>query len=267
MPAGQSAFVVESKIAGSATEAGLAVIRQAAHPERGVVAPDATAAELAADVDALLESETALGDSSGTVWDQGDFDGALAGKAFDPPRQVSLTLANEGDWDATTAVVVGTAPGGAYLSDTIAIPDGGNDTVSTAAFFETVESVTIPAQTGDAVGSIGVAAVSQLADADCWFVLRDEAKTMSFVGADADEQDAFAEDDAVAALKRGRMIVYSETAAAAGDPVYVRKTAGAEERLGAVRPTPDSTDCIRARGWYFRTDSSGSNNAAEIERR
>jgi hypothetical protein len=266
-PAGQSAAKVNSCVVDEALgiPAGVAVMRSSGNPVRGVSLPDAT--DFAADVDALVLSSATLGDSSGTSYSGAGFDGVyVAGAQLNPPRRVTATLASEADWDATNMTVIGTAPGGAYLRELVAIPDAGNATITTLAFFESVVSVAIPAQSGDAVGSLGLGAVDANAPVSIRGIsLRSEGQTMPFVAGVADTQDAYADEDALAVIERGRVIVASETAATAGDPVYVRVVAGGSEQLGALRSSPDSTDCLLVEGWRFRTSASGSDNLCEVE--
>ncbi len=65
-----------------------------------------------------------------------------------PARNVILVLNSHADWDATTAVVLGTTWDGRTQRETLAIPNGGNATVAGVRLFKTVTSIYIPAQSG-----------------------------------------------------------------------------------------------------------------------
>lgn len=73
--------------------------------------------------------------------------GAVGTRAMNPPRAVSLVLSSHADWDATTATVTGTRHG-TVQTDTLSIPNGGNTTLVTTKLFDSVTSITIPAQSG-----------------------------------------------------------------------------------------------------------------------
>lgn len=63
-------------------------------------------------------------------------------------RALALVLNNHADWDATNMVVSGFDINGDAISETIAIPNGGNTTVNGTKFFAQVTSISIPAQSG-----------------------------------------------------------------------------------------------------------------------
>lgn len=267
MPAGQSAPKVSPKVVDESAgiPAGVVVL-PGTDPESDVSLPDAS--DWAADVDYFLSSQADLGDASGTSYSLTDFDGlAAAGVRLNPPRKVTLVLGSDANWDATTATVTATLRG-VPLSGSITIPDAGNATATSDIYTDDPASVvvTIPVQSGDAPGSIGLAAVTADTPLKVTGVtLRSEGQTMPFSAGVADTADDFGDDESVAVMERGRVLVASEDAATADDPVYVRMVAGASEQLGAVRSTPDSTDCLIAEGARFRTSASGSNNLCEIE--
>jgi hypothetical protein len=264
MPAGQPNAVVLSKVVDESAgiPAGRVVIMTSADPARSVGLLDLS--DYAADVDAL-RTTTQLGSTTNVTFT--NFAGANANKVFNPPRKVSLTTASDGDWDATTATVFGTAPGGAYLKGSISIANGGGTTTETTELFETVTSVHFPPQSGACSGTIGLSAATANSPIDVEGIsVASEEQAMAFSGLVADSRANFADDSDMAVMSRGRIYVESENAAAVNDAVYVRGVAGVGESLGRVRSTPDSTDCLLLKGYRFRTASSGSNNLAEIER-
>jgi len=111
-----------------------------------------------ADVDAILAtggaSSTSLQTLSGAI-----LNGALGYRALSPSRRITLTLSSHADWDATTATVTGKDANGTTITDTLAIPNGGNATVTTTKLFARVTSIAIPIQSGTGgTFTVGVAA-------------------------------------------------------------------------------------------------------------
>ena len=111
---------------------------------------------LAASINALAAPAAiiATGGSTGgsqTITGAG-LNGTVGGGVISPPRALSLTLSSSGDWMATTATVTGKDVDGRVITDTFAIPNGGDDTVFGASgkHFAKVTSVAIPAQDGTA---------------------------------------------------------------------------------------------------------------------
>jgi len=99
-----------------------------------------------ADVDAIIAT---LGSTAGIQTLTGaSLDGVVGAGAIPHPRNLVIVLSSHVDWDATTAVIIGTDIDGAALSEDFAIPNAGNATVTGAKAFKTVTSVVIPAQSG-----------------------------------------------------------------------------------------------------------------------
>lgn len=97
----------------------------------------------------LTDSTCASATDAGTYTAASEFDGAGTDDfTLDPPRNVTLKLDSDSDWDATTAVVTGTDINGAAQTENISIPNNGNSTVQGVKAFSTVTQVVIPAQTG-----------------------------------------------------------------------------------------------------------------------
>lgn len=120
-------------------------------------------AELAADADAILAtggaSSASLQTISGTA-----LNGVVGRNVMSPARRITLVLGNSTDWDATNATVTGTDDAGDVLTETFAIPNNGNATVTGAKHFRTITSIAIPAQTG--TGGTFTAGIAALGDAD-----------------------------------------------------------------------------------------------------
>lgn len=63
-------------------------------------------------------------------------------------RRISFVFSNHADWDATTLVLRGRDIRGNQITENIAIPNGGNSTVSSAKFYAAIERITVPVQSG-----------------------------------------------------------------------------------------------------------------------
>ena len=259
------AEVVAPKIVDEAT--GLKpgrVVVPGTDPERDVSLPEA----LAEDADYFITTLATLGSASPQT--HTTFTGVYdTGVVLNPPRNVTLTLANDADWDATTAVVTGLDAEGNRIQENLTIPNGGNATVAGVRFFSVVESILIPAQSGDASGTVGIGTeAGPLYNAG--IVNLDLTQSNLFSGNTATTVEAFEDDDEVAVSYRGRVLVLCENAATAGGQVYVRLVAGGGEELGAIRSNADGTsgapDCVPLHGWKFVSGSSTSNQLVEIAR-
>ena len=240
-----------SKRASGAVPVGYVVVPGAAAGDAKV--PDVVPA---ADVDAIMASNATLGAAAGTDYTGADFDGAL-GANLNPARRVTFTLASEIDWDATTAVVYGQDASGQHIVEEFSIPDNGNATVTGKKFFSKINRVTIPAQTGDAVGSIGVTAdVGALRATG--IALLDVGQ--SYDGATESDLD-YADNDMMKVAARGEVIVtVNDVAAVAGETPFVRLIAGASEVVGEIVGGPDGSagaeDCAPLVGARFVTSGS-----------
>lgn len=106
----------------------------------------AAAINALADVDAIV----ATGASSGSLQTLtgATLDGVVGGGSMTPLRVLTLTLSNHADWDATNATVTGIGPTGASQTETLAIPNGGNATVTGTKRWSSITSIAIPAQSG-----------------------------------------------------------------------------------------------------------------------
>ena len=218
---------------------------------------------VAADVDALVLSSTALGDASGTSYGVADLDGANTTGVINPARPITVTAASDADWGdgaATSVTLDYLNAAGEYVSETIAIADGGNETVSSTQPASQFIKATFPAQAGDATGSIGLGAKVGSLKA-LGVVKLDKSKKIDFT--------AYADGETCTVIAKGEMFVEVEASSTpvAGGQVFCRVvTAGAEE-LGAVTATPDGTsaapDCAPVPGCVF-TSTKDSNNIARI---
>jgi len=102
-----------------------------------------------ADADAIVTAHDTSA-SLLTLDDETELNGVVGGSEMDPPRAVQATFSAHGDFDATTITVSGRDKAGNNVTDTIAVPNGGNATVEGAlgTLFARITSVSVPAQSG-----------------------------------------------------------------------------------------------------------------------
>jgi len=169
---------------------------------------------------------------------------------FWPPRLVTITLNSHSDWNDTEAIVRGLDAFGQPCMDVFKIPEGGNTTLTGSIAFTQVTSVEIPAATSTN-GTMDVGLSVAMGPCD-----------RSVVGLalynSAREPGTYAANAMVPVLKKGRAWVTTEGSVSNGDPVYVRFVATGSEVRGAVRATPDSTDCALLRRARFVSSRTGA---------
>ncbi len=196
----------------------------------------------AADVDAFLATGGASSASIQTI-SGAALNGATGTATLRQARTVTVTLSSSADWDATTAVLTGKGVDGQTVVENLSIPNGGNATLTSVGLYTSVTSLVIPAQSGTG-GTFTIGTGSELGPIDAA-----AAGVVAFENTRASASYAVGEMAPV--VSQGRVWVDSETAAPEGAPVFVRMVAGEGESLGAVRHTPDSTDCALLKGARF----------------
>ena len=204
----------------------------------------------AADADAII----ATGGSTAGVQTltTTSLDGVIGDDLMRVARNLTFTFSSSTDWDATTITVVGKGAGGEYLTETFAVPNNGNQTVTGNALFSQVDSVSVPAQTGTG-GTFTMGVGSKLGPID--------AAAAGVVALENTRAAAaYALGEVAPIVRQGRVRVTSETAVTEGGDAYVRLVASGDEVYGAFRATPDSTDCarlVRAK-WAQTTAAAGA---------
>ena len=178
------------------------------------------------------------------------FDGVVGAGEMFPPRNVTLTLSNSADWDATTAVVTGTDEDGRVIQESLLIPNGGNATVTGLRHFRTISSLYIPAQSGTGgTATFGFGSLLGPIDHGVHGVAVYDASR---------EPEAYPIDYVVPCLCKGRIAVNCETSYTDGNPVFVRFIASGDEVAGHVRATADANDCaFMKRARFVGSGSSG----------
>jgi len=220
---------------------------------------------IAADVDAILATGGASTAGIQT-FDASDFDGVVGADEMTPARAITLVLSNHADWNATNATLTGVNHLGQTVSETLAIPDGGNATVTSTGYYRQVTGLTIPAQGGTGgTFTVGISAITSLVIGDyLGVVLRqpvlETRSTDSVYSMLPDPGVAdYVDFDSVPLMKAGAVWVYSEEAVADGDPVYVRvASGGGGSQLGAFRNDADTASAVLVVGATFTRNSSGA---------
>ena len=237
---------VNSVIAEAAIAVGLVGIRGGTTRTevRPPTSPDA------ADVDAIATASVIISAATAQTIAAASFDGVVAGTEMFPPRNVTLTLSNHADWDATEAVVTGTDEDGRTVQETLLIPNGGNATVTGLRHFRTITSLYIPAQAGTG-GTATMGFGSSLGPIDHGVhgvAVYDASR----------EPEAYPIDSVVPCLCKGRVAVNCETSYTDGNPVFVRFIATGDEVAGHVRASADANDCaFMKRARFVGSGSSG----------
>lgn len=192
-------------------------------------------AALAADPDAIVAT-LASSASPQTISGAG-LDGAVGGNLISPAQSVTITLSNHADWDATTAVVYGLDADGNPISENLAIPNGGNATVTGLLSFSRVTSVYIPAQSGTGgTATVGTGATAVVLTRDKYLgVAVYDPMTEPYLSTSEVEDD-----EQLGVMVKGRVCVVTEAIVTKGAPCYVRTTESGGDVRGQVRGSPAS---------------------------
>lgn len=212
----------------------------------------------AANTTAILASGGASSASNQLI--DTEANGTYAATEFQPARNVTLILSSHADWDATNATLTYIDQGGNTVTETLAIPNGGNATVTSTGFVRQFVSLAIPAQSGTGgTFTIGIAAIdSSVTLADFEGVVMYKPYAIPAVG---DTTNEFQDREVVTVVRKGviTVVLESGTTAAEGGDVYVGTGAS---NLGLFRH--DNTSAIAVTGARFgRVDLT--NLLAKIE--
>ena len=223
-----------------------------------------------ADVDAIITaitSSTSVQSFSGAT-----LNGVVGALEMQPARLVTLVLSNHADWDATNATLVGVDHNGLAATETLAIPNGGNATVTSTTRFMSVTSLSIPVQSGTGgTATVGVAALTATMTITAFrgVAIRQPIKTTiasgglyGFPGITSTTVTAdYVDAETVPCMTAGGIWVYGEEALTEGDNVYVRVAAGTATTLGGFRNDTDSSTCVLIPGAKVERDSTAAGPA------
>lgn len=107
---------------------------------------------LAAAINALGDADAIVATCASSASEQtltgATLDGVSGAASLGQPRFLTFTFSSSADWDATSITLSGLDGNGASQSETIAIPNGGNATVTSTKRYLQPSSIVIPAQSG-----------------------------------------------------------------------------------------------------------------------
>lgn len=226
---------------------------------------------IAVDVDAIVTtftSSTSVQTFSGT-----GLNGVVGGTEMQPARLVTITTSSHADWDAGNATITGVNHLGQTVTDTIAMANGGNETLTSTSYFRSVTSVVIPVGSGTGgSATVGIAVLTSTPTISAFrgVAIRQPVKTTiataglyGYPGITSTSVTAdYVDGEVVPCLSAGGIWVYSEEALTEGDAVYVRAAAGAGGSvLGAFRNDSDSSTCILIPGASVMYNSTAAGPA------
>lgn len=223
----------------------------------------------AADVDAIEATIT----SSTSIQTITSFDGVVGSGTMYPPRQITFVASSSADWDATDVTITGIdAATGAEVTETLALSDGGNETLTTTGFFSSVTSVGLEAQSGTGgTATVGVAALTTLTAALFDGVVKRDLTKNTFAAdnvyntAGASSAYDYGDNETLNVVRVGSIWVYTETATNESSPVYVRIASGAGgSHLGAFRSDSDSSSAVLLSNAYFRREAAAGMNVLTL---
>lgn len=218
---------------------------------------------LAVDVDAIATSYTtsaAIQVLSGTA-----LNGVVGDDAMRPGRLITGTLSSHADWNVGTMVVAGELDGVAK-SESVAIPDAGNTTISTVGAFDKVTSITISAMGGTGgTATFGIAVLDgSVTEADFeGFAIYDNTIPANVVPSQ-DQTAEYHDAGTINVMQSGAFWAVAEVPASAlyKGAVYVRISGG---QMGAVRHDADGGAAIAVTGWRFACDAR-TDGLVKVER-
>lgn len=212
---------------------------------------------VALDVDAIVE--TTASPAVPTTFSGAQLDGEIGGASIAVSAPVQLVLDSNTDWDATTAVLTAVDGEGLIVTEDLAIPDGGNTTLTTTTSYSRVISLFIPAQTGtNGNWTLGYAASNAVGPASILGVARRDSTGQGPLDSDQGETVA-------CALRFGRVGVDTEDQVTDGAQAFVRIVATGAEQIGAWRSDADGGDAVVVPGARFYRAISASLAILEID--
>lgn len=215
------------------------------------IAAGGAVADFVASTTAVMSSTQASA-AVGQLFGGAQFDGTLGLVTTFPAKRVTVTFNNHGDWDATNAVIEGEDERGAPVSDTIAIPNGGNATVTGVRQFSRVTSIWIPAQTGTN-GTFTIGYAGNTIDVPQWGTLFEHDGVAVYDPAieQAATPAGYPINYMASCLIEGEIDMTSEVATIEGAQVYVRLISAGAEVRGQVRMDDDGGDAVPVAGMFF----------------
>lgn len=222
------------------------------NPGESFHAPSPGAGALATAIVATAASATTAQNLTGAA-----LNGATGSGYLYPARKITATLGNNANWDIGTIVVTGEL-NGVVKSETLAVPDAGNTTLTTTGYFDRVTAVAVSAMSGTGgTLTVGLAAMAALTAADFEGVA---LHTPLIEQDDAAVQGATIFDGrAFDVVKAGAIWVLAEQDVAPGASLFVRVASGAGgSLLGMFRGDADTATAVQVTAEVEESDFAGS---------
>lgn len=221
----------------------------------------------AVDVDAIVTTHASS--ASILTLSGASLNGLIGAGAMQPARLVTVTTSTHADFDVGTVAITGiNALTNQPTTETLAMADGGGQTLTTTTYFSSVSAVVMSAQAGVAGSfTVGVPALASLTVSDLLgIVVREPIKTGVFAsnlygypgftatGAEGNYVDG----EPFNVITKGGIWVITEEAVNDQDPIYVRVAAGAGGSvLGQFRNDADTASCVLVPGRFTRKSAAG----------
>lgn len=201
----------------------------------------------AADVDAI-HGATATTAGAGVTVLAANANGVIGASDIQPPRKLTAVLNSNANWDAGTLTYTYVNDDGDVIADVLAVPDGGNVTLTTTGnagrFISAVFNAASASGTGGSF-TLGVAAVdTSITAADYLGVALYDAATVES-SRPLNTLGEYLDGATVGVLRVGAVWVDTEDACLEGTAVYVRIASGAGgSQLGAFRSDADTASAV-----------------------
>lgn len=198
----------------------------------------------AVDVDAIVTTRATA--ASLVTLTAADFNGVHGAAECFPPRILTITANSNANWDATSIEVTYIGADNLTHTETLAMPDGGNTTLSTTGRVKIPVSIKIPAQSGTGGSyTIGYAVLdASLTVNDFLGVPVYDAWTMEG-RAENSALGEYGHGDTVPVLVKGAIAVETEGTCADRGDVYVRVSPnGGNTQIGKFRADADSATAV-----------------------
>lgn len=219
--------------------------------------PDPAAA---ADVDAIMTTESLT--AAAADFDQDDADGVVGAGIMRPARKLTVITNNHADWDAGNLEITFYNEERELVTETIAMANGGNETLTTTDTASEFVSLSLPAGSStNRTFTVGVAILDASVTLADWEGVAVLSPMMAGTGntADGTQAEEIADGETFSALRKGPIWVVTEDACSAGGDVYTR-IAGTGD-FGAFRSDADTANAIQITGarWAMNSSAGGLN--------
>lgn len=209
----------------------------------------------AVDVDAIVTTRATA--ASLVTLTAADFNGVHGAAECFPPRILTITANSNANWDATSIEVTYIGADNLTHTETLAMPDGGNTTLSTTGLVKIPVSIEIPAQSGTGGSyTIGYAVLdASLTINDFMGVPVYDAWAVEGRAENSDLGE-FVHGSTIPVLRKGPIAVETEGTCSDQGDVYVRVSPnGGNTQIGKFRADADSSTAVLIPNARFERNS------------